>query len=219
MIAPSAPDGVIEFFIFRRIDDIHAARHHRDGAGCQRAFMRRGVDAARQARRHRQPGRAQIARQDEGEFARQRRGVARADDRDHLALQQMRHGPAPRSPAAADPARPGRAEIPARRTRSAGRPACASASSLARDVFFRRQHEVLAAAARAPAAAILPAPRRRQPKRAIRLAKVTGPTFSVRASLSQARRSLSSSVRAICSFSRRCAVPRRAAAGGYFPGA
>ena len=133
-----------------------------------------------------------------GEFAPQRRGVARAHDGDHVAFaadaawpstadQRRRRHPAP----------PGLAEIPASQDAISRPPSFASASSSRAASSSRRQHEVLAAAARAPGAAIPPA--RPRPSRSARsgCAKVTGPTFSVRASRSQARRSLSSSVRAI----------------------
>ena len=84
----------IEFLILRRIDDVHAAGHHRDGADRQRRLMGGRIDAARQARDDHQPGIAQFARQNAGEFARQRRGVARADDGDHFAAAADADGPA-----------------------------------------------------------------------------------------------------------------------------
>ena len=52
--------------------------------------MRRRIDAARQARRHHQPGEAQVARQSVGELAGQGTGVAGAHNGDHFLFQQMR---------------------------------------------------------------------------------------------------------------------------------
>ncbi len=59
-------DRGIQFLVLRRIDDVDAARHHGHGAHRQRRFMRACIDAACQARHHRQtrqsPGRATACR-------------------------------------------------------------------------------------------------------------------------------------------------------------
>jgi len=68
-------------------DDVDAARDHRAGTVCERCVVRRRVDAARQSRHDDEPGFAQIGREARGELAAKRRGIARADDRDHLARQ------------------------------------------------------------------------------------------------------------------------------------
>ena len=134
-------------------------------------------------------------------------------------LQKTAHVPAPRSRAAADQAPPALAEIPARKPRSNARPAAAARRFRARPLLPAAARNFSSdpprAARRGNSASAAPA----LPNRAIRLAKVTGPTFSVRASLSQASRSLSSSVRAICLLGSDARFLARPAGGGYFPGA
>ena len=87
--------------------------------------------------------------------------------------------------------RRGRAENPARRRRSCVRRACASASNLARASSSAAGCACRCRRRAAPGAAIRRAPR--SPSRSARsgAANVTGPTFCVRASRSQARRSVS----------------------------
>ena len=117
------------------------------------------------------------------------RGVAGADHGDHLLLQQMRM---------AQHADQRRRRIqrrqPARIFRLAGRDHAPAQFrqrfQLARGIARIGQDESSCRRRAAPCAAVRPARRAAEPKRAIRLWKVTGPTCSVRASLSQSRRSL-----------------------------
>ena len=66
-----------------RIDAVMAAGEHRDRAGREARAMRGGIDAARETRDDDEAGVAEIARQPLGEPHAGRRGIARADDRDH----------------------------------------------------------------------------------------------------------------------------------------
>ena len=71
-------DTFLQVAVFFGIDRVDAAREHGDGAGLERSLMRRGVDAARQARNHRQAAAAQRGRDFAGEAPSIGRGVARS---------------------------------------------------------------------------------------------------------------------------------------------
>ena len=86
--------GQISVFLW--VDHIHPARHHRHGSRGQRRLMRRRIDAARQARDHHLPGRAQPLRQPSRHAQPQGGGIARPHNRHHRALQQARVAPRPK---------------------------------------------------------------------------------------------------------------------------
>jgi hypothetical protein len=71
-----------------RIDLIEAAGEDRDRAGGEGTLMRRGIDAAREARHHHEAGDPQIARQFLGQLAAADGGIARADHADRRTQQQ-----------------------------------------------------------------------------------------------------------------------------------
>ena len=77
-----------KFGVFRRVDHIHPARHHRHRAALQRRLMRLGVDAARQSRHHHLPGARQALGQPPRHPQPQRRRVARADQRHRGPVEQ-----------------------------------------------------------------------------------------------------------------------------------
>ena len=60
-ITPCSRERVVEPAVLLGIDDVDAAGDDRDGAGVERALMRRGVDAAGQTRDDDEPGRAEPA--------------------------------------------------------------------------------------------------------------------------------------------------------------
>ena len=202
MIGALLGDGAIERFILRRIDRYPRRPPPPPPCRCSSAAScaAESMPRARPGHHH-QPGFAQIARQHV------RRICAPAPRR--CGRRQSRpcpfaadgHGPARKSPAAADRAPQGRAEIPARRPRSAARPDFASAASSRAASLRRRQDEILAAAAPGQARQFFQ--RGARPCRSARSdwAKVTGPTFG-RCGPAAARRSCSSAarVRAICVF-------------------
>ena len=164
----------IELFIFRRIDDVHAAGHHRDGAdrpaplharrnrcrapGPTPPPVRQRPDRAPGCRRICAPGREAL------------RAPTMATISFCSRCGMAQHA---RSAAAADPAPPGPAESPARRPRSGGRP-------VSPDLPVRARRRLPAAGRNscrrraAPGAAILPARRDAEPKRAIRLREGDG---------------------------------------------
>ena len=120
--APAAAIAALQVGILGRVGHVEAAGHRRDRApGAQRAAMRRGVDAARQAGDHdqrraraRRPGPPPCA----GRWP--RRCVRRRSPRRVPSSAPDR--PAPPAPAARRPAAPAAADSPAGRRRSAGAP-------------------------------------------------------------------------------------------------
>ena len=163
------------------IDDVDAAGQHGDGAGRRARLVRRGVDAARQARDDDEAGLRRARRR--GRAAKRcagGRGVARADDGDGAARQQL-----------APAARPEISGGVGERGERGGIVGFAAARSAARRALAARGSISLGLARRMRIAASAP-PRRarsgsaasaaRAPSRSARSSwqKVTGPTFSVR---------------------------------------
>jgi len=75
--------------MFRGINIVHAAAQHRDRAGGQGALVRRGVDAARQARDDDVAALAQFGGKPSREPLAGGRGDTRADDRHGRPVQQL----------------------------------------------------------------------------------------------------------------------------------
>ena len=187
-------DAFVERGVLRRIDDVDAAGDHGAGSARERAFMRRRVDAARQAGGDDEPGCAKIGA----------RAVPRICGPAPMRCARRRSRPFRVESSAACP----RIEITGGGGSSAARPggnsgshdaimrppSASSRSSSRRASASEAGSKLVAATAparRGNFASAAPA----EPKRAISCAKVTGPTFCVRASLSQARRSRSLSAR------------------------
>jgi hypothetical protein len=70
-------DRAIEFFVFRRVNNVHAAGDDRNRAHRQRRLMGGRINTTRKARDDHQAGEAQFTCQNVGKFARQRSGIAR----------------------------------------------------------------------------------------------------------------------------------------------
>ena len=91
--APCSAMRIVERAILLGVDDVDAAGDDRDRAGGERAEMRGGVDAARQAGDDDDALLAELG----GEVLRQPsavgRGVARADHRDHRRRSEPRRAP------------------------------------------------------------------------------------------------------------------------------
>ena len=87
--SPRSHMRLLPRLVLRRIGDVDAAGDDADRAAFQRAVVRGAVDAAGEARDDDQALLAEVVRQPAGEAAGRRRGVARADDRDGLPVEQV----------------------------------------------------------------------------------------------------------------------------------
>ena len=79
---PLGPDALRKRKVLGRVGAVEPARQHGDRAGRQGGLVGGGVDPARQARDHHQPGLAEPCAQPPRRPQPQRRGIARADQRD-----------------------------------------------------------------------------------------------------------------------------------------
>src|SRR6266496_4232658 len=79
-------DDALPLLILRRVENVDAAGDYRDGAAFQRAVVRGGVDAARQAGNDYASSRAQGLRELPRETACRRGSITRTDHGDSRAL-------------------------------------------------------------------------------------------------------------------------------------
>jgi hypothetical protein len=125
---PLLGDRIGEGRVLRRVDDVDAARLHRDRAGGEARLVRGGVDAAGEARRRGVAGGAEVAGEPRRHAAAERRGVAGADERDRRAGRDAGRADRPEERRRVGEEREERRIVSARRGRAARAPAASAAA-------------------------------------------------------------------------------------------